>query len=101
MEGDLHQVWATGEEVQQAVHSMEGQDRYLSLGLAQAAERRGVTLDQNQVYSLDTPPVLGGALDATNVTATDFVVAVNLAGQIHDQVRQLPPGTPISGLTIT
>lgn len=30
----------------------------------------------------------------------DFVVGVNIAGQLHDQVRGLPPGTAISGVTI-
>jgi hypothetical protein len=27
-------------------------------------------------------------------------VSLNLAGQIHEQIRNLPPGTRISGLTI-
>jgi len=30
----------------------------------------------------------------------DFVVALNIAGHIHDQVRGLPPSTKISGFTI-
>lgn len=101
MDGDLNREWHTEADLQQAVNTPEGQDRYLLLGLAQDAERRGVTLDKNEVYSLTPPPVLGGPLDAANVSATDFVVALNLAGQIHEQVRNLPPGTPISGLTIT
>jgi hypothetical protein len=30
----------------------------------------------------------------------DFVVALNLAGQIDEQVKLLPPGTPITGTTL-
>ncbi len=101
MDGELAQVWPAGTDVQRAINTTEVEDRYLSMGLARDVERRGVQLDRNEVYTLTPPPVLGGALDAANVSATDFVVAVNLDGQIHDQIRDLPPGTPITGLTIT
>ena len=100
MDGELTRPWHAEADVQQAVNTPEGRDRYLLLGLAHDAEQRGVTLDRNEVYSLTPPTVLGGPLDAANASATDFVVAVNLAGQIHDQVRNLPPGTPISEITI-
>ena len=39
-------------------------------------------------------------LDISNVETTDFIVSLNLAGQIHEQIRNLPPGTRFSGLTI-
>ena len=100
IEGGVTQVWQTGAEVQAALNTPEGQDQYLLLGLATDAERRGVSLAENEVYSLTPPPVLGGELDAANAGALDFVVAVDLAGQIHDQVRNLPPGTPISAINI-
>jgi hypothetical protein len=32
-----------------------------------------------------------------NVTVMPFVVSLSIAGQLHDQVRKLPPGTKISG----
>jgi hypothetical protein len=100
IEGGLEQVWQTGAQLQAALNTPEGRDQYLLLGLAKEAERRGVSLAENEVYSLTPPPVLGGELDAANISALDFVVAVDLAGQIHDQVRKLPPGTPISGISI-
>jgi hypothetical protein len=27
--------------------------------------------------------------------------SLNILGQIHNQIRDLPPGTPISGITLT
>jgi hypothetical protein len=60
---------------------------------------KGVILGANEVYDLVTPPILGGSFDLGNVTAADFVVKVNLAGQLHDQLRRLPPGTKISGVS--
>ncbi len=47
------------------------------------------------------PPVPGGAITLENIEVIDFVVCVNLAGQLHRQVKDPPPGTPISGGTIT
>ena len=34
------------------------------------------------------------------IEKSDFVVGLNILGQIHHQVRTLPPGTPISGITV-
>ena len=42
------------------------------------------------------PPVLGGGFAVENIEVCDFVVAVNLAGQLHD----LPPGTRFSGIEV-
>jgi hypothetical protein len=36
----------------------------------------------------------------SNVEVVDFLVALNLAGQIHRQIRELPPGTKITGFTV-
>jgi hypothetical protein len=100
LEGALHRPWITAEELNADLATAEGQDRYLLAGLAQGAERRGVVPTASQVYGFKIPPVLGGALDVDNVEVIDFVVAVHIAGQLHDQLRDLPPGTPISGFTI-
>jgi hypothetical protein len=77
----------------------DGQDAYLLGGLAMGADRRGIVLEAGQVYCFTPPPVLGGPIDLDNVGVLDFVVALSIAGQIHDQVRHLPPGTAISGIS--
>jgi len=45
------------------------------------------------------PPALAGQLDVGNVEASDFVVAVNIAGQTPTRSGACP-GTKISGVTI-
>jgi hypothetical protein len=100
MDGTLQRRWFTGVELQAALNTPEGQDQFLLVGLAQGAESLGVTLAENEVYDLTPPPFLGGEFDPAHVAARDFVVAVNLAGQLLNQVRNLPPGTPISDITI-
>ena len=41
-------------------------------------------------------PILGGELSVSNIQVIDFVVSINILGQLHRQVRDLPPGTRIS-----
>jgi hypothetical protein len=72
-----------------------------SLGtLAAEAERAGLLPGQDQVYDFKVTPALGGPIEVGNIGIIDFVVGVNIAGQLHDQLRGLPPGTPITGVTI-
>jgi hypothetical protein len=49
------------------------------------------------VYDFTIAPVLGGAIAPENIGVGDFVVSVNILGQIHGQVRNMPSGTRISG----
>jgi hypothetical protein len=100
IEGALTRVWATADELAADLASEQGQDRYLLAGLAEAAAARGLALAADQVYAFMPPPVLGGGVTAESVTVESFAVAVNITGQIHDQVRRLPPGTPVTGVTL-
>jgi hypothetical protein len=98
--GSLTRVWDDPAALRADLGNHEAQDRYLLAGLAFAAERAGKVLGPDEVYDLAPPPVLGGTFDVEHVTIADFVVTLNIAGQLHEQIRNLPPGTPISGFTI-
>ncbi len=76
------------------------QDRYLLAGLAASAERRGIVPTATQVYGFKIAPALGGEMGVGNIEVIDFVVSVNILGQLHRQIRDLPPGTKISGFTV-
>jgi hypothetical protein len=97
----LTRVWASAQALQADLATPSGQDEYLLAGLALSAERQGLIPDAEQVYSFKIPPVLGDALEVDNVQTIDFVVGLNIAGQPHDQIRGMPPGTRISGFTIS
>lgn len=99
--GELNHRWSTEQEFSGSLNSRAGQDEYLMIGLAEAADEAGLKPSASEVYGFKIPPVLGGATEPNNVELSDFVVALNLAGQIHNQVRDLPPGTPISGISLT
>lgn len=100
VEGTLTRPWASRDEIQADLDSESGQDQYLLGGLAMAAERSGIELGPSQVYDFMVPPTLGGSFSVENVTAAEFVVAMNMAGQLLQQVKELPPGSPITGLSV-
>lgn len=98
--GSLEMLWSDAASLQAVLDSDDGQDQFLLGGIALAADRQGIALAPNQVYDFNPPPVLGGPFDVANLVATDFVVAVNLSGQIHEQLRNRPPGTRVNRVTV-
>lgn len=93
IEGTIKLLWSSVDEVRADINSDDGQDRYLLGGLAVAAESQGLILGRDEVYGFRAPPILGGGFSVENITTMDFVVSVNLAGQLLGQVKGLPPGT--------
>lgn len=98
--GSLRLLWPDASTLQTVLDSPEGQDEFLLGGLVSAAANRGLVLSDEQVFDFMPPPALGGPLDVANISAMDFVVAVNIAGQIHEQIRNRPAGTKISRVTV-
>jgi len=48
------------------------------------------------VLSFKVAPVLGAAIAVENIEVMDFEVIVHIAGQLHRQVGDLPPGSRIT-----
>jgi hypothetical protein len=65
-----------------------------------AARDAGLMLAPGQVFGYKTPPVLGGGFETDNLEPTDIAVHFGLLGQIHQQVKDLPAGTPVSSIKI-
>jgi hypothetical protein len=98
--GSLERVCDSLEDLEAILNTADGQNQYLLAGLVLDATERGLSLEPGQCYDFAVNPVLGGELEIDNVEVQDFVVAVNIAGQIHEQCKDLPPGTPISEIKI-
>ncbi len=62
--------------------------------------KAGKLLGPTEVYAHQRPLVLGGIDEIENLEPTFAAVAISLHGQIHRQVKDLPEGTPISGIEI-
>jgi hypothetical protein len=98
--GRLDRVWSDAASLQAEINTPAARDEYLLVGLARDAEAVGLTPGSDQALSFKVPPVLGGDLATHNLEISDFVVSVNVMGQIHSQVRSLPPGAPVTGIAI-
>ena len=99
--GKLERVWPDKRSLEAELATPAGQSHYLLSDLALGADASGLRLGQDEVFDFKLPPVLGGGLDLTNLSPMSFTVCVDIAGQLHDQVRDLPPGTKVSGATLT
>ena len=97
LEGSLNPCAGSARDLQETLDTRAGQEKYLLAGLVEAAGRRGLGAGPDDVFSFIVAPVLGGDFAVENVEISGFVVAVNLAGQLHDQLKDLPAGTPITG----
>lgn len=92
-EGQLGRRWDTRAELSAELDTEEGRDTYLMATLAMGAHhRRGLRLGADQVYAYAPPPIVTGSFEVDAITVFDFVVVVNLAGQLHRQLRDKPPG---------
>jgi hypothetical protein len=96
LEGSLTHRWDSPDAMQADLETPTGQDRYLLASLGRQAEARGLVPAPTEVYDFTVPPILGGPLEVDNVVTSDFVVVVNIAGQLHEQLRDVPPGTKIN-----
>jgi hypothetical protein len=54
-------------------------------------------LSEGNCYSPIVPPSLGGSYEVVNFEQTTWRVHVAIHGQIHEQIKNLPAGTKITG----
>lgn len=94
--GSLTRGWASVEECEAALDDPEQRAQLLRTELITELTAGGLVPAPDQIYDFAHPPVLGGELTAANVQVMDFVTAVGMTGQIHDQVRFIPDGAQVS-----
>jgi hypothetical protein len=66
--------------------------------LIDALKNKGHLLKQGQVYSYKKVVVLGGDYSTDNFEPTNIEVHFSFWGQVHQQVKDLPPGTNIASV---
>ncbi len=100
VEGSLTRQWSDTEDLQTALNTPEGQDRFLMGGLAVAAAEAGLQPGPSEILNFKIMPVLGGRFAVSNIEVADVLVAFQLTGVTHEQIKDLPDGTKISGFKI-
>lgn len=100
-EGKVRNVAASVEELQGLLSDRDFVYSELMVEDFANLQRAGKLLAPGQVFGFIKPPILGGSFDVENLEPTDIQVHFSLSGQIHQQVKDLPDGTPISHVAIS
>lgn len=100
IEGRLTRVADSYPDLVTALQQAETRDDLLLAGLVIGARRNGLLLDPGECYDFRVAPVIGGTSNVEQMMKWSFVVKVHIAGQLHQRVKDLPPGTPIGKITI-
>lgn len=78
-----------------------GRDDLLLAGLIIGARNKGILLSPGECYDFKVAPILGGPMDVEHIQKLSFVVKLHIAGQLHEQVKDLSPGTRINRVEIS
>lgn len=97
IEGTLTRVCGSREELATILESDEGKNHYLLAGFVQRAAREGMPLGPGECYDFTVAPILGGNIGYENVQKRNLVVAINVAGQIHEKARSKQNGEETAG----
>ena len=100
IEGTLALRWPDVHALQALLNTPEGQDQFLLGSIAIAAQERGLAAGPAEIFTFTVHPALGGPISAENVETMDYVVASSICGQLRLQLKDLPPGTPITGFAL-
>ena len=98
--GRLTKVATTGGEFRALLDDPDFVETHFSVQMVGDLMQSGSSLPKGKIYSFVVPPALGGALALSNVEVADLEVHFSIAGQIHNQIRGLPVGTPIGSVKL-
>lgn len=98
--GEVSPVADSVDELRALMRDPEFVQNFFAVEMVADLREAGITLAPGQVYGYRVPPVLGGEYEIENAEPTDIEVHFHLTGQIHQQVRGLPPGTSVGGARI-
>jgi hypothetical protein len=98
--GKVHQIADNGPAFEAAVAEPENAERWLMPDVVDGQAALGMRPGTDECLSFKHPPVLGGQFDPDNFETCSVLVHFSIAGQIHRQVKDLPPGTKIGEIRI-
>lgn len=100
LDGRLTKVAGSLSEFTAVLQEAAARDELLLAGLVSSAMDRGLILAPGECYDFRIAPILGGEISVDQIEKISFLVKLHIAGQLHDQVRHLAPGTRINSVTL-
>jgi hypothetical protein len=98
--GQVTTIAESMEEFQRLSEDKNYRARWFLLGLLTELDHAGMAITKGECFGFKKPPVLGGRIELSNIEITQLSVYASLMGQIHQQVRNLPPGAKIKEIKI-
>lgn len=98
--GELTEVAADADEFDQLRVQRDNANEWFQPSLVGDILTAGQQLGPGQCFSFIHPPALGGEFEVENFEPCDAQVHFSMLGQIHEQAKDLPPGTPIGEIKI-
>lgn len=96
--GSFEKVAENRSEIETKMQSADFVNKYFMPDLVSELKNHLGELEQDQVYSFKTPPLLGGNYDLSNFDKVHIGVHFSVSGQIYHQVKDLPQGTKIESI---
>lgn len=101
IEGKYRRVADSVEQWRAMLHDPGRVDTWFMPSFVTQLRSLGLTLQEGECFSATVPPVIGGGFTPENWQPTSWRVHFWSPGQIHEQVKDLPPGTPIANIKFT
>ncbi len=98
--GKLQTVASSREQWYRMLTSADHVELWFRPAFVHELKSRGKPLQREAVYSPTIPLVLNGKLTVENYTPSRWDAHLHVMGQIHRQVKDLPPGTPITKIHV-
>jgi hypothetical protein len=95
LSGTVERIASNQATFEAAVASPVNAQRWLMPQLVDRRAAAGVRPGENQCLSSKRPPFLTGQLDPDSFETCSVLVHFSMTGQIHQQLKDLPPGTKI------
>jgi hypothetical protein len=96
--GTFERVSGSRREWKEMLRDLEYLQRWFQPDLVMALRNERHVLKPGEVHSPLTPQVLGGNRTPENYTSSQWRMHLHFLGQVHEQVRRMPPGTRIEEL---
>ena len=98
--GSCTTVAPTYEKWKELLNSPAQSEEWFRATLVADLLQAGLTRQPGQCFSPLVPQVVNGSWEPDNFHTCDLIVHLVTSGQIHQQVKDLPPGTKISGFNV-
>ena len=95
-EGNYEKVANDIEDLKTKMNDNDLANEWFMFDLVNSIKESGLHLTNGKLFSYKKLPIIGGEYEPDNFELTDIEVHFSIAGQIHQQIKDLPDGAKIN-----